>query len=305
MTAATPAQAEVLERLSGRRREWQPDLRDELRQRLTEGLAGAAEGRADELWVSKHALSGVHGCERRHVEGGDFEWSVATAVGTVAHKAIELSIAQRGELVPVELVEDGVALLASDGRHGANGFLRSLPRPERAELTARAISLVGRFVEGFPRLDPRWRPAVETRRRAPLVDGQIVLSAAFDLTLGVADGLIARRVIVDVKTGRPWASDRDDLRYYALVETLVNGTPPARVASFYLDSGLVDVEDVDEGVLESAVRRVIAGVRRLCALDAGAAPVERAGPACTWCSLVERCETGRSHLVDDGSRAGR
>ena len=53
---------------------------------------------ADPLWVSKHTLAMVHGCETHYVdaERRPFTWTVAAARGTVAHKAIELSVHWRG-----------------------------------------------------------------------------------------------------------------------------------------------------------------------------------------------------------------
>ena len=49
----------------------------------------------DQLWVSKHRLSSVAGCEVRFLaeEDGGFDgWTVPKARGSVAHRAIELSM---------------------------------------------------------------------------------------------------------------------------------------------------------------------------------------------------------------------
>ena len=43
-------------------------------------------------------------------------------------------------------------------------------------------------------------------------------------------------LIVDLKTGLRYQGHADDLRFYALVETLRIGVPPFRVATFYLDT---------------------------------------------------------------------
>src|SRR5690606_18420552 len=87
----------------------------------------------------------------------------------------------------------------------------------------------------------------------------------------------------------------DDLRFYALVETLRLGTPPLRLATYYLDQGRLLPEDVTEPLLESTVERVVAGVVKMVELEVGARePVRRAGPACRWCPLLDECDEGRS-----------
>src|SRR5262245_44974883 len=60
------------------------------------------------LWVSKHALATVHGCEAHHVATAaqSFTWSVAAARGTVAHRAIELAVNWHGEPAPMTLVDE-------------------------------------------------------------------------------------------------------------------------------------------------------------------------------------------------------
>ena len=59
------------------------------------------------LFVNKHDLSMVHGCELRHLTEKEtpFEWSPPLARGTIAHKAIELSMHQRRRPIPLELVD--------------------------------------------------------------------------------------------------------------------------------------------------------------------------------------------------------
>ena len=69
------------------------------------------------LWVSKHLLSSVHGCEGMFLAQDDeaFAWTPQTARGTVAHKAIELSMSWRGDPAASELVDEGLArLIASE-----------------------------------------------------------------------------------------------------------------------------------------------------------------------------------------------
>ena len=72
--------------------------------------------------------------------------------------------------------------------------------------------------------------------RVDLCDERIVLRGKYDLALGRAQGTEARVLIVDFKTGDRHGSHLDDLRYYALLETIRNGVPPFRVATYYLDA---------------------------------------------------------------------
>ncbi|MEM9034807.1 MAG: PD-(D/E)XK nuclease family protein [Actinomycetota bacterium] len=303
MTTLTATQEEVLDRIRpsrDSRRTWPTHLRAELRHRLETELGPDLAELDDPLWVSKHGLTSVSGCERSFVEAPPFEWSVPTARGSVVHKAVELSVHRRGEPTPLDLVEDAIALLEADDRDRSVGeFLRHTGDPLRAELISEVTTLVSQFLEVFPPIARAWRPTCEARRRVELCDDRLVLSGRFDLTLGVPDGDRAGRVVLDIKTGTPRPQHREELRYYALLEAFYNGVPPARVASLYLDSGRVDYDDVDEGVLEAALRQVVGGTRRLAALATGTEPAERAGPACRWCALRAECRTGTAWLADD------
>ncbi len=107
-------------------------------------------------------------------------------------------------------------------------------------------------------------------------------------------------LIVDCKTGRPYHWTLDDLRFYAMVETLRIGVPPFRVASYYLDTATWHAEDIDADVLAITVRRVADGARKMAELrlserEATFTP----GAACRWCSVRTTCE-GPALLDDTG-----
>ena len=53
-------------------------------------------------------------CEAKWAAPDDFAWSAAKAKGQVAHKAIQLSIHWRGEIVPITVVDEAIARLADD-----------------------------------------------------------------------------------------------------------------------------------------------------------------------------------------------
>ena len=67
-------------------------------------------------------------------------------------------------------------------------------------------------------------------------------------------GRESRRVIVDFKSGGHSPVHRDDLRFYALIETLVHDVPPRRLVTYYLDDAECEVEEVTIGVLRAALR---------------------------------------------------
>src|SRR5262249_11659648 len=109
--------------------------------------------------------------------------------------------------------------------------------------------------------------------------------------LGQADGTQARVLLVDLKTGQPAAAHADDLRLYALLETLRVGVPPFRLASYYLDSGTWHAEDLTEDVLVAASRRLIDGVAKVGELRFEGRPATVApGPACRSCPARDDCE---------------
>ena len=123
--------------------------------------------------------------------------------------------------------------------------------------------------------------------------------------MGRADGLRAGKVLIDLKTGGFAPSHRDDLRFYALVETLRLGTPPRLIASYYLDGGRMQEELVSEDVLRSALERVVQGAVAVAELQfQGRTPVLRPGARCGWCPIRDTCETGQRWLEDRSAEDG-
>jgi len=196
-SAHNPAQAEVLAALGARpheRPEFDPRLRAELREELQDRLAPVAARvpQGEVLWVSKHLLSSVHGCEGMFLaqQAEDFAWSPHTARGTVAHKAIELAISWRGDPSAGELVDESIARLIA-GNDSLADYLGGLGEGERAELHGEAVERTAMFLECFPRLEARWRPVAESRLRADLNDDKIVLSGKVDLSDNQLDRLLS------------------------------------------------------------------------------------------------------------------
>lgn len=295
-----PAQQRVIELLGkgGQRPAISDHLAADLRAELDHELAGAAGAIPPDqtLWVAKHQLATIHQCEAHHLAGeGEFEWSPATARGTVAHRAIELMLSWRGAPVPGDLVDHALERLAGDPQSPIGPYLATLSEYDRADLRNQAINHVTRFQDCFPPIKPAWVPRVESRVRVELFDGRIRLTGKADLTLGRP----ADRVIIDLKTGSSAPTHREDLRFYALLETLTLGVAPRKLASYYLDSATAHAEDVTEGALWAAARRVVDGVERMVAIRwGGEDPRRSAGAPCRWCPLAEDCEPGRAYLTE-------
>lgn len=310
-SALNPAQQDVVALLGASpsdRPAFDPDLRHHLRRELEDGLADAvaAVDPDDPIWVSKHRLREVHGCEAKYRADEVFVVSAANARGIVAHKAIELSINLAGAHDPLELIDEAVGRLEHSDQRGEQWvaeWLRTCSEVERAEVKAEANDRLVKFLDCWPPLSPKWRPAPESKLYVDLCDGRVVLAGKVDLALGRAEGNRAGKVLVDLKTGRAHAAHREDLRFYALIEALRLGVPPRRLATHYLDSGHLEPEEVTVDLLESAVARTIDGVRAMVALDdPDRVLVEKPGPPCGWCPLAEGCDEGQAWLTDE-SRA--
>ena len=297
----SPAQQEVVDLLGAEASErptFDPALRHRLRARLEADLAPHVDALDERLFLNKHLLAQAHACEARFVaeQQEDFAWTVPTARGAVSHKAIELSVHLPGDRPPMDLVDEAFARLQQTDQSIAD-WLVTISEVEAAELRAAATERVAKFLECWPPLDSRWRPVTESRLSVDLCEGRARLSGKVDLSLGAADGNTAGKVIVDLKTGAFAPAHADDLRFYALVETLRLGTPPRKLATHYLDAGELRPEDVTEAVLDSAVARTVDGAAKLVELvHQGRTPSKAPGPACRWCLLLDSCDEGRAHL---------
>jgi len=306
-TTLNAAQRDVIDVLGASRDErpvFSSDLRARLHDELAESLAPViGDVDPDEpLFVNKHRLTMVHGCEARHVyeeATDDFDWTIPRARGTVVHKAVELTINWRGTPNPMDLTDEAMAKIAGDD-WSLSVWLRELDEADRAQLRSDVNDQVAAFMECFPPLKRQWRPVTESKSRVELLGSRAVLSGKVDLTLGHATGQRAGKVVIDLKTGKPRPEHRDDLRFYALLETLKIGTPPRLTASYYLDQGRFIEEPVTEDVLDAAIGRTVAGITRIRELQAPtAAPVKRPSTSCSWCPLLEDCHEGRALLQGD------
>ena len=179
-------------------------------------------------------------------------------------------------------------LLIADDEHMSDA--------DAADLRGGSVERVTKFVEAFPPLDRRWNPVTEAGARWPL-DGPIVLQARVDLMLGPPAGAESRKVINDLKTGGPSPRHRQDLGFYALIETLAREVPPRALATFYLDASEAQVEEVSERLLRSAMRRTLDGINAMVELEhESRSPTRTPGVTCRWCPLSIECPDGTAHL---------
>ncbi|MDQ1397320.1 MAG: hypothetical protein QOG64_2579, partial [Acidimicrobiaceae bacterium] len=247
-----------------------------------------------EMVVSKNMLGQVHQCERWFLaeEREGFAWSARSAAGTVAHKAIELLVFCRDAPPPMDLVDRAIdRLIESGGQWGPGEVLSTWSEAEMAELRSDASDRVTKFLECFPPLKREWWPVLESRARVELCERRIVLKGKVDLSLGRRSGDQARVLLVDFKTGAPHRSHVDDLRFYALLETIRSGVPPFRVASYYLDAARWHHEDITEDLLEATVHRVAEGATKLIELRIDERPpTTNPGPACGFCPDRDDCD---------------
>ena len=273
------------------------DIRTEMRGALDDFSDRLEPGQ--DIFVTKHRIGSALGCEEHHLAPDEFEWKPATAKGQVAHRAIQLMLSWRGEPSPTDLVDEAMARLVDEDR-GIGIWMASLGPADEADLRGMSVERVTKFVESFPPLDRRSNPVTEAAAQWPL-DGPILLRARVDLMLGRPSGDESRKVIIDLKTGRPNVRHRQDLGFYALIETLARGVPPRKLATFYLDASEAQSEDVSERLMRSAIRRTLDGINAIIELEYEVRPpVRRAGSSCRWCPLADTCADGQRYL--DGGR---
>ena len=274
-----------------------PELAEEIEAHVTDALEPVALNYSKDkpLVIAKHTLNSVHACEAQHVANrGKFAWSLPLVRGTVLHKAIELLINLRSPRTPSEIVDDALDRIVESERGSASDYVASLSPAEQAELRATVVDLVTKYEDSFPPLKPEWRPVVESNAKVYLCDGSILLTARTDLTIGAPGS----KVIIDLKTGRMNASYREDLRFYALAETLKSRQTPRLTATFAVDSQRVDTEPVTVDTLRAAVRRLVEGAQLIDELDRQRRPpTKKTSYACRWCPLLDTCEEGTTFLA--------
>jgi hypothetical protein len=263
----------------------------------SEALGGA------KVFVSKAWVTRALGCETHFLAPDEFRFTPITARGFVAHKAIELGFHWRGEPNPADLVDEALARLADEASY-RGGYVGGLTDGDLAQLRSFAVERVTAFLHDFPPLPRNADPVLEASMKWS--NGTFDLSGKADLVVGRPTGRESRRLIVDFKSGGRSANHRQDLRFYALVETLRSEVPPRKLVTYYLDWSEAEAEPVTEGILESALDRTLGAIERYVDLTLGnRPPTKTPGPSCRWCPHASTCDEGKAHLTamsDDGTQ---
>lgn len=311
--AATPKQRQILTELLGdksSRPEFDPGLADDLRAELEDDLAAVAAERSerDRLVVAKFDLQNVHACEGFYQakQYEQFAWTVENTRGRVVHRGLQRQIVSGYAHEPLDLAEQAItAFVEDDDPYGPGEFLRGIDTATREDLVGEAGDALTKFLMDWPPIPRAWRPRVESAVSAPLCGGRLELRGRVDLALGAPEGNRANVFIVDFKTGRENDHHIQDARFYALIETLARGTPPYRVATYYLDSGTYRMEDVTPDVLAVAVRRTVDGARAMHLVQSQPqrALTLRPNPLCGFCPRLPDCEPGLAHRARRGDPA--
>ena len=273
------------------------------RARLELGAVSAELPMGHNVVANKHRLSQAHTCPGYlRASDGDFAWTVKNVRGRVVHRAIEGLIVSGYRRPPLVLAQAAIDELVADdiGSGSAGELLRNLSEGQRQDLVRDVNDVLVKLVADWPPLVDAWLPRVESQARFAV--GKVSLRAQFDLALGVPSGSRARTFIVDFKSGEPRPAHRQDARFYAVVDTLRSLTPPYRVATYYLDSGDWEADDVDEQFLEEAWAWVMEGIRRIVAVESDAELTMEPGETCRWCPARDDCADGQEWLAAFGRR---
>jgi hypothetical protein len=226
-------------------------------------------------------------------EGPRFEHSDHTAAGALFHKAVEVDVGSLQAFDVRAVAEKAADRLGRDDRSFAAHW-DARDDLDRFALLTEAARRIELFRASFPPLGRGGAavPLPELKLAAEVAGGRVVLSGKVDLVLirpDPSDGDRPMRLAVDLKTGTPRAEHAEDMRLYALLIALRFGVPPYRVATFFLESGEWQPEDVTEETLGRAADRVVAAARTALSLLAGEEPALRPGPYCAWCPRAPEC----------------
>ena len=294
----TDPQRRTLDQLIGTER---PVFAGDLAQRLRDRIEEAARGLelTEVLWLGKERLNDLGKCEgmfwsKLSGEAPPFAHNGATAVGVVQHRAIEAIVGSR-EAIDPHAAAVMAATRTADKEERFAEYWRGLGAPEQDDLLMEVTRRTALFEGSFPPLRELRRelsPIAELSMKAELLGGSLVVSGKVDLVLGQPDRaqpMRAQRLLIDLKTGGAYPEHVEDNRAYALLHALRFGVPPYRVASFFLEGGTWQAEDVHEELLFHAADRVIATARAASSLRAGREPVLSPGRWCSWCPRADVC----------------
>ena len=263
---AAPAGADVLASLrgdAGRRPLVDPGLSGGLRDWLEDGLCSLSIGPQKPLIVNKQALRDAQAGKPSQRGARPQPITDSLALGALMDVLFR-QVVTTGYIE--DPMRDGIDALRVDPRRSeVIDFVHGLTGRELREFEDELETQSEILLSKWPRLSPSWLPRTQERIAVPLAGGDVVLVGVIDLAVGAPSAGRASVGLIEVKSGRARIDDREDLRFYALLETLRSGAAPFRVATFYTRTGQVDAEDVDDELLTSSVRRVLVAIGRMVA----------------------------------------
>jgi hypothetical protein len=246
--------------VSSRRPQIDPGLAGGLRDWLEDGLCSLSFDAEAPLVVTKHLLRDARAGHAGRPDPTKQATTSAMALGALID-AIFRQFVTIGHID--DPLQDGLDALKIDPRRSEIvDFVYGLTGQELVTFRDELESQTGVIASRWPQLSPAWLPRTQERIAVPLAGGGVILVGVIDLILGAPSTGRASVGIVEVKSGRARIEDRDDLRFYALLETLRSGAQPFRIGTFYTRTGQFDGEDVDDELLASCVQRIIAALFR-------------------------------------------
>jgi hypothetical protein len=273
-SALTPTQVRTFNDLlaiGGERPYAPPGLVEELRETVAEGTRVPLSSWTERtMWLSKSQLFTALRCEATLVADavasrGARALHPATAVGIVAHRAIQLAHTHPGHPAP-EYVRHALGGARSEERF--DEFWAGADMGTQSDLLMQITSRVTAYQTSWPMLADAWNPRFEESMQAKV--GSLTLAARVDLVLGTPRGTGQQTMLIaDWKSGalrEDALGHYDEAMFYALVATLRHGVPPFRSTVYSLASGEWTDPDVTAASLRAAAGQVVASVTAIVEL---------------------------------------
>jgi len=250
--------------------------------------------------VTKDAVASVRRCEARHVAelAGRQDGNGQVVPAMVRGRLVDALFRQVATIgwVSDDPVADALAGCAAEGEP-EDGSLGALAELEQLQVRAEVTAASGALVAAWPPLPAGAGLRTQERVLVPLAGGRVVLSGRPDLTIGRPTRRRAGVLVVEAKSGRFRPAHLEELRFYALLETLRWGVAPFRAVVWSLGDGRLEAIDVDANLVWSETLRVADAITRLTRLAAEEAPRPSANPLCPSCPLLAGCPDGTRQVA--------
>lgn len=242
------------------------------------------------LWLGKSMIGTALRCEGQLAADAalprDRRIPMATAVGVVVHRAVQLTHTHPGRTC------DAYVQAAIQGSRSEDSFEQFWVAAEdhtQSDLMVSATSRLVAYLDSMPPLDKSWTPRFEEPISAKI--GSLVLAARPDLVLGRPrpDG---RQTIFlcDLKSTDLRDTHFDEAMFYALVATLRYGCMPYRSCVLSLTTMEWSDPDVTAERMWDAARRVVDAASRVVDVMTETRGAELLpGRHCGWCPAKSSC----------------